>query len=31
MKWLRPMRAFDDISELIATVQGNIDWVRENL
>ena len=31
MKWLRPMRAFDDISELIATVQGNIDWVRANL
>ena len=31
MKWLRPMRAFDDISELIAAVQANIDWVRENL
>ena len=29
--WLRPMRAFDDIDELIAAVLGNIDWVRENL
>lgn len=29
--WLRPMRKFDDVDELIATVQGNIAWVRENL
>lgn len=29
--FLRPMRKFDDISELIATVRGNIDWVCENL
>ncbi len=29
--WLRPMRKFDDIDELIATVKGNIDWVRKNL
>ena len=31
IEWLRPMRKFDDIQELIATIQGNIDWVRENL
>lgn len=31
MHWLRPMRKFDDIDELVATVQGNITWVRENL
>lgn len=29
--WLRPMRKFDDIEELIATVKGNIQWVRDNL
>lgn len=29
--WLRPMRKFDDIDELIATVTGNIEWVRDNL
>ena len=29
--WLRPMRKFDDLDELIATVKGNIAWVRENL
>ncbi len=29
--WLRPMRKFDDVEELIATVKGNIAWVRENL
>ncbi len=29
--WLRAMRKFDDVDELIATVKGNIDWVRENL
>ncbi len=31
MHWLRPMRKFDDVDELVATVQGNIAWVRENL
>ncbi len=31
IEFLRPMRAFNDINELIATIQGNIDWVRENL
>ena len=31
IEWLRPMRKFDDIQELIATIQGNIDWVRKNL
>ncbi|BAK44433.1 riboflavin biosynthesis protein RibF [Eggerthella sp. YY7918] len=31
VKWLRSMKKFDDIDELIATVKGNIDWVRENL
>ncbi len=31
MHWLRPMRRFDDVDELIATVKGNIAWVRENL
>ncbi len=29
--FLRPMRKFDDIAELIATIEGNIDWVRQNL
>ncbi|WP_080797168.1 riboflavin biosynthesis protein RibF [Arabiibacter massiliensis] len=29
--WLREMRKFDDVDELIATVQGNIQWVRDNL
>lgn len=29
--WLRSMKKFDDIDELIATVKGNIAWVRENL
>ena len=29
--WLRPMRKFDDLDELIATVKGNIAWVREYL
>lgn len=28
---LRPMKKFDDVQELIATVMGNINWVRENL
>ena len=31
MHWLRPMRKFDDVDELVSTVQGNIAWVRENL
>ena len=32
IEWLRPMRKFDDIQEAsIATIQGNIDWVRKNL
>lgn len=31
IEWLRPMRAFDSTDELIATVMGNIAWVRENL
>lgn len=30
-EWLRPMRKFDDIDELIATVKDNIRWVDENL
>ncbi len=29
--FLRPMMKFDSVEELIATVQGNIAWVRENL
>lgn len=31
VEWLRPMRAFDSTDELIATVMGNIAWVRKNL
>lgn len=31
LHWLRPMRKFDDMEELVATVKGNIAWVRENL
>ena len=31
LHWLRPMRKFDDVDELIATVKGNIAWVRANL
>lgn len=31
VEWLRPMRTFPSIDELIATVMGNIQWVRENL
>lgn len=30
-EWLRPMRKFDDVDELIATVKGNIAWVDQNL
>ena len=29
--WLRSMRKFDDIDELVATVMSNIDWVRRHL
>lgn len=29
--WLRPMITFDSVDELIATVMGNIAWVRDNL
>lgn len=29
--FLRPMIKFDSVEELIATVMGNIDWVRNNL
>lgn len=31
IEWLRPMRTFANTDELIATVMGNITWVRENL
>ena len=31
LHWLRPMRKFDDVEELVATVKGNIQWVRDNL
>ena len=31
LHWLRPMKKFDHVDELIATVMGNIAWVRENL
>lgn len=31
LHWLRPMRTFDSIDELVSTVQSNITWVRENL
>ena len=29
--YLRPMIKFDSVDELIATVKGNIQWVRDNL
>lgn len=29
--YLRPQKRFDSLDELIATVDGNIDWVREHL
>lgn len=29
--WLRTMRKFDDVEELVATIQSNIAWVRGNL
>lgn len=31
VEWLRPMIQFDSVDELIATVKGNIQWVRDNL
>ena len=31
VKYLRPMIKFDTTEELIATVMGNIQWVRDNL
>lgn len=31
MEFLRPMVKFDNVDDLIATVKGNIDWVRRNL
>ena len=31
VEWLRPMRVFESTDELIATVQSNLAWVRENL
>lgn len=29
--WLRPMRKFESTEELIATINSNIEWVRQNL
>lgn len=29
--WLRPMMKFDSVEELVSTVMGNIEWVRQNL
>ena len=29
--WLRPMMKFDSVDALVATVMGNIQWVRDNL
>lgn len=31
IEWLRPMRTFASLEDLIATVESNITWVRENL
>ena len=31
LHWLRDMRKFDSVDELIATVKSNIAWVREHL
>lgn len=31
VEWLRPMQRFGSDEELIATITGNIDWVRQNL
>ena len=29
--WLRPMMKFSSTEELISTVMGNIQWVRDNM
>ena len=31
VEWLRPMMEFASVDELVATVMGNIQWVRDNL
>lgn len=31
MAWLRPMRQFQSVEELVEVIGGNIRWVRENL
>ena len=31
VRWLRPSRVFDSLSELERVVLGNIEWVRRNL
>ena len=31
MEYLRPMKKFDSVDELIATVKADIQWVRDNL
>ena len=31
VEWLRPMMEFAHVDELISTVMGNIQWVRDNL
>jgi len=31
VEYLRPMIKFDSTEELVATVMGNIQWVRDNL
>lgn len=31
VEWLRPMIEFSSVDELVATVMGNIEWVRANL
>ncbi len=31
VEWLRPQRAFASTEELVATISGNIEWVRDNL
>lgn len=31
LHWLRPMRKFANVDELVATVKSNIQWVRNNL
>lgn len=31
VEWLRPMKRFDDVADLVATVKGDIAWIEENL